>query len=150
MSELIPKKAPAQPATPVPAGAAAEFDLVQPFLLESSGIRGNLVRLGSAAEHIVTRHAYPDPLARLLAELLTLTAMLSSMMKFDGVFSLQTSSDGPVGLMVADMTSAGHLRGYAGFDADRLAAAVGNAERAETSPGVAELLGKGHLAYTVD
>ena len=115
--------------------------MVQPFLLESSGIRGDLVRLGAVAEHIVTRHAYPGPLAALLVEMLTLTAMLSSMMKYDGVFSLQTSSDGPVRLMVSDMTSNGHLRGYAGFDATRLTAAA---------PGVAALLGQGHLAYTVD
>ena len=150
MSELIPTKS----LVPDRAATAAEFDLVQPFLLESSGIRGDLVRLGTAAGHIVTRHAYPDALAALLAELLTLTAMLSSMMKFDGVFSLQTSSDGPVGLMVADMTSEGHLRGYAGFDADRLVAAVGHSAvepgGTEISPGVAELLGTGHLAYTVD
>ncbi len=128
--------------TPSKDSPAAEFDLIQPFLLESSGIRGDLVRLGAAAEHIVTRHAYPAPLAALLVEMLTLTAMLSAMMKYDGVFSLQTSGDGPVRLMVSDVTSKGHLRGYAGFDAERLAA-VGEA-------GVAELLGQGHLAYTVD
>ena len=121
----------------------AEFDLVQPFLLESTGIRGDLVRLGAVAEHIVTRHAYPPPLAALLVEMLTLTAMLSSMMKYDGVFSLQTSGDGPVRLMVSDVTTQGHLRGYAGFDAARLAAVP-------EAAGVAELLGKGHLAYTVD
>jgi molecular chaperone Hsp33 len=120
----------------------AEVDLVQPFLLESSGIRGDLVRLGATAQHIITRHAYPASLAGLLVEMLTLTAMLSSMMKYDGVFSLQTSGDGPVRLMVSDVTTEGHLRGYAGFDAERLAAA-GEA-------GIAELLGKGHLAYTVD
>ncbi len=127
--------------------AVAEFDLVQPFLLESSGIRGDLVRLGAAAEHIVTRHAYPGPLAGLLVEMLTLTAMLSSMMKYDGVFSLQTSGDGPVRVMVSDVTTEGHLRGYAGFDAERLVTAAGTGEEAA---GIAELLGKGHLAYTVD
>ena len=163
MLELIPKVIPApDPAVP---DSVAEFDLVQPFLLESSGIRGDLVRLGAVAEHIVTRHAYPGPLAGLLVEMLTLTAMLSSMMKYDGVFSLQTSGDGPVRLMVSDMTSKGHLRGYAGFDAARLAAVVEGAAvegaavegaaveaeaGAELAPGVAALLGHGHLAYTVD
>jgi molecular chaperone Hsp33 len=130
--------------------AAAEFDLVQPFLLESSGIRGDLVRLGAVAGHIVTRHAYPDPLAALLVEMLTLTAMLSAMMKYDGVFSLQTSGDGPVRLMVSEVTTEGHLRGYAGFDAARLAAAVEAEPPSGPAPGVAELLGGGHLAYTVD
>ncbi len=138
MPELISEEAP----VPDQAAAAVEFDLVQPFLLESSGIRGDLVRLGAVAEHIVTRHAYPAPLAAMLVEMLTLTAMLSSMMKYDGVFSLQTSGDGPVRLMVSDVTSKGHLRGYAGFDAERLATVAG--------AGVAELLGSGHLAYTVD
>ena len=144
MSELTPQ------ASDREADPAAEVDLVQPFLLESSGIRGDLVRLGAVAGHIVTRHAYPPPLAKLLVEMLTLTAMLSSMMKYDGVFSLQTSGNGPVGLMVSDMTSAGHLRGYAGFDAARLAAAVQVESDGAAPPGVAELLGKGHLAYTVD
>jgi molecular chaperone Hsp33 len=132
-----------------PATAAAEFDLVQPFLLESSGIRGDLVRLGAVAEHIVTRHAYPGPLAALLVEMLTLTAMLSAMMKYDGVFSLQTSGDGPVRLMVSEVTTEGHLRGYAGFDAQRLAAPA-EAAAAGAAAGVAELLGTGHLAYTLD
>ena len=134
------------------AALSSERDLVQPFMLESSGIRGDLVRLGGVADHIITRHAYPEPLAALLCEMLALTAMLSSMMKYDGVFSLQTKGDGPVGLMVADMTSEGHLRGYAGFDAAKLEAALAGDGGApdEGRPGVAELLGAGYLAFTMD
>jgi len=134
------------------AALSSESDLVQPFMLESSGIRGDLVRLGGVADHIITRHAYPGPLAALLCEMLALTAMLSSMMKYDGVFSLQTKGDGPVGLMVADMTSEGHLRGYAGFDAAKLEAALAGDGGApdEGRPGVAELLGAGYLAFTMD
>ncbi len=134
------------------AAVPAEDDLVQPFMLESSGIRGDVVRLGCVVDHIITRHAYPDPLAALLAEMLALTAMLSSMMKYDGVFSLQTKGDGPVSLMVADMTSEGHLRGYAGFEGEELDAAL--ARHGQTQDGAAlgvpELLGEGHLAFTVD
>ena len=74
------------PPTAASAALSSESDLVQPFLLESSGIRGDLVRLGGVADHIITRHAYPGPLATLLCEMLALTAMLSSMMKYDGVF----------------------------------------------------------------
>ncbi len=134
------------------AAPSSESDLVQPFMLESSGIRGDLVRLGGVADHIITRHAYPEPLAALLCEMLALTAMLSSMMKYDGVFSLQTKGDGPVGLMAADMTSEGHLRGYAGFDAAKLEAALAGNGGApdEGRPGVAKLLGAGYLAFTVD
>jgi molecular chaperone Hsp33 len=118
-------------------------DLVQPFMLESSGIRGNLVRLGPVVHEILTRHAYPTPVARLLGEMLALTAMLAGLIKHDGIFSLQTKGDGAVGTMIADMTSAGDLRGYAAFDADRLASI-------ETTASVPEVLGTGYLAFTAD
>ena len=117
---------------------------MQPFLLESSGIRGRLLRLGPAAEGILSRHAYPAALAGVLAELLALAGSLSSLLKYEGVFTLQTSGDGPVATMVADVTSDGVLRGYAGFDAPRLAAA------SPIAAPIPQLLGKGHLAFTVD
>ena len=110
--------------TPDPAageGALPEHDAVQPFSLESSGIRGSLVRLGGAVDEIVSRHDYPEALAALLSEMLALTALQSSLMKYDGVFTLQTKGDGPVGMMVVDVTSDGTLRGYAAHDAERLA-----------------------------
>ncbi|MFQ5774000.1 MAG: Hsp33 family molecular chaperone HslO [Kiloniellaceae bacterium] len=138
-------------------GAAAtsalpDEDVVQRFMLESSGIRGDLVRLGTAVDRIVTRHAYPAPLAALLGEMLALTAMLSSMMKYEGIFTLQMKGDGPVKMMIADMTSEGHLRGYAGFDAARLAAVLARPRAAGRAarPGIGTLLGRGHLAFTVD
>lgn len=130
------------------AGALPEDDLVQPFLLESSGIRGDLVRLGPAVHRIVTRHDYCEPVARLLAEMLTLAPMLGSLMKFDGVFTLQTKGEGPVPLMVADMTSEGHLRGYAALREAELQALL--ARTPAVPQGVDSLLGRGYLAFTVD
>jgi len=140
-------------ADPAPTGAASpEFDAVQPFTLESSGIRGSLVRLGGALDEIVTRHDYPEPLAALLGEMLTLTALQSSLMKYDGIFTLQTKGDGPVNMMVADATSEGHLRGYAGFGPERLDAALArHAEAGAEGPlAIADILGAGYLAFTVD
>ena len=111
-----------------------------------------MVRLGPTADEIITRHNYPAPVSKLLGEALALAAVLAGALKFEGVFTLQTKGDGPVGLMVADMTSEGHLRGYAGFDAAKLEAALlgdGGAPD-ERRPGVAELLGTGYLAFTMD
>ena len=124
-------------------------DMVQPFALESSGIRGDLVRLGDALEEIVSRHDYPTPLAALLGEMLALAAMQSSLMKYEGVFTLQTKGDGPVKMMVADATSEGHLRAYAGFETEALAAALSRGE-AQGLPAIADILGQGYLAFTVD
>jgi molecular chaperone Hsp33 len=124
--------------------AAVPDDLVQPFQIESARLRGRLIRLGPVVDTILRRHAYPAPVAALLGEALTLCATLASALKFDGVFTLQTKGDGPVSMMVADWRSPGELRGYASFDAAKLAAAG-----ASGAP-VPRLLGAGHLALTVD
>ncbi len=117
-------------------------DLVQPFQIEATSLRGRLVRLGSVVDTIVTRHAYPDPVAALLGEAITVAVILAGALKYEGVFTLQTKGDGPVRLMVADVTSAGAVRGYAQYDAALLAKV--------TSPSVPRLLGAGHIAFTVD
>lgn len=121
-------------------------DLVLPFHLPASGVRGRLVRLGPAAQEILSRHDYPAPVTHLLAQLLVLAGGLGALMKFDGIFSLQTKGDGPVRLMVADVTSKGALRAYAEADRDRALALTAEGHR----PTLRELVGKGYLALTVD
>ncbi|MGK9165399.1 Hsp33 family molecular chaperone HslO [Inquilinus limosus] len=116
-------------------------DLVLPFQIEASGLRGRLVRFGPLLDDILGRHAYPEPVAHLLAETVVLTALLASALKYDGVFTLQAKGDGPVRLLVADVTTDGAVRANAMFDATRLSGA------ATTVPA---LLGRGHLAFTVD
>ena len=66
-------------------------------------------------------------------------------MKFEGKLSLQTRSDGPIDMLVVDYTSAGTLRAYAHFDAGAIANHDASVENA-----TARLLGKGHLALTID
>jgi molecular chaperone Hsp33 len=63
------------------------------------------------------------------------------------VFTLQASGDGPLRMMVVDVTSAGEMRGYAGFDAQRLDSLV---TASGGQPTVPQLFGQGHLAFTVD
>lgn len=120
-------------------------DLVQPFQVEASAIRGRLVRLGPAIEEILARHAYAAPVATILAEALALAPLLAAAIKYEGVFTLQTKGDGPLSMLLADVTSGGDLRGYAQFDPARVEA-VGSSGQ----PSVPRLLGGGHLAFTVD
>ena len=119
-------------------------DSVLPFQIESSGAMGRLVRMGPAITTILSQHAYPEPISELLGEALTLTAMLGAALKTDGKFILQTRSDGPVSFLVAQYASPGSLRGYASFDAEAVASLGANGQ-SKTS-----LLGKGHLAMTID
>lgn len=119
-------------------------DLVQPFQIEGPGLRGRLVRLGAAVDTILRRHDYPTPVAALLAEALALAATLSAALKYDGIFTLQLKGDGPVGMLVVDVTSDGALRGYA-----QVSGAL-PAGRDCTAAPVPGLVGKGYLAFTVD
>jgi len=120
-------------------------DVVRPFAVEPLSVRGRTVRLGPALDAILTRHAYPAPVSRLLAEAVALTSLLGTSLKFDGRFVLQTRSDGPVSMIVVDFATPDAIRAYASYDADAVAAAV--AAGHATTP---ELLGNGQLALTVD
>jgi molecular chaperone Hsp33 len=120
-------------------------DHVQPFQIEAPELRGRIVRLGTAVDAVLAGHNYPPPVAAMLAESLAMAAVLASGLKYDGVFTLQLQGDGPVRLMVVDVTSAGDMRGYARFDAGRLAADAGGGE----GP-VPRLFGTAHMAFTVD
>ena len=120
-------------------------DVVVPFTLEQLDCRGRVVRLSQSLDAILTRHNYPAPVARLLGEAVVLASLIGSSLKFEGKFILQTQTDGPVNLIVVDLDAPDGLRGYARFDADAVQKAI---ELGETKPG--QLLGKGHLAMTVD
>src|SRR6185437_3248729 len=100
--------------------AAPPDDLVQPFQIDPFRLRGRLVRLGPLLDEILTRHAYPEPVAVMLGEAIALAAALAGALKYDGIFTLQTKGDGPIRLLVADIASDGAVRGYAQYDAEKL------------------------------
>ncbi|MBP7063452.1 MAG: Hsp33 family molecular chaperone HslO [Ferrovibrio sp.] len=133
-------------------------DLSQPFQVEACDVRGRLVRLGAALDDALAKHDYPNPVAQLVAEAVALAATMATALKFDGIFTLQAKGDGPVSLLVADYRTgtsendigSGALRGYASFDAERLAGLeLGPGPEPRTAP-VPLLLGKGYLAFTID
>jgi molecular chaperone Hsp33 len=131
-------------------------NVIRPFQLETSSLRGRIVRFNEVLDGILTAHQYPDVVNQLLGETITLCSLLSSMLKFEGIFTLQTNGDGPISMLVADMTSEGHIRGCAAFDAERLAivtkqlAAFSDEVGEGADNQLAQLLGKGHMAFTVD
>lgn len=120
-------------------------DAVVPFTLEKLDTRGRILHLGPALDAILSRHNYPAPVARLLGEAVVLTALIGSSLKFQGKLILQTQTDGPVNLIVVDFDAPDGMRGYARFDHDLVVKA---AEEGRTTP--VDMLGKGHLAMTID
>ncbi len=127
--------------SPIRAPSAVPVDdAVLPFEVDALDLRGRLTRLGPALDDILTKHDYPAPVGKLLGEAIVLTTLLGSSLKFDGRFILQTQTDGPVSFMVVDFQAPDRLRAYARYDAKRL----------EAGQNSAALLGRGHLAMTID
>ncbi|MEC5289263.1 Hsp33 family molecular chaperone [Aurantimonas sp. C2-6-R+9] len=120
-------------------------DAVVPFNVEALEARGRAVQLGPMLDQILGRHDYPEPVSRLLAEMIALTVLLGTSLKFDGKFIAQTQTDGPVDLLVVDFATPSSVRAYARFDDAKLDAAIS----AGTTHSEA-LLGKGVMALTVD
>src|SRR5437762_12592369 len=131
MTDQQPSRAPS--ATPLD-------DAILPFEVAALDLRGRLVKLGPLLDEILAKHDYPLAVSKLLGEAVVLTTLLGSSVKFNGRFILQTQTDGPVSLIVVDFRMPGQLRAYARFDRDRL-------QDGQTS---AQLLGRGHLAMTID
>ena len=115
-------------------------DIVLPFAVEFLSIRGRLVRLGPAIDQLLKRHDYPEAVSKLVAEAVALAALLGSTLKMNGRFQLQTKSDGPVTMLLVDFDAPSHLRALARFDRTRL----------ESASAGGDLLGHGHLAFTID
>ena len=93
-------------------------DLIQPFLIEESGLRGRLIRMGPTVSDVIGRHDLPPAVQSLMAEFVVLASALSATLKFDGVFTLQAKGNGPVSLMAADVTTDGGVRAYASVGDD--------------------------------
>src|SRR6187200_1945244 len=137
-----------QPDIAIPSRAPAEVsadDTVQPFEVSALDLRGRVVRLGPAVDTILTGHDYPRPVAKLLGEAIVLGVLLGTALKFEGRFILQTKTDGPVRMLVVDFTTPDKVRACARFDRQAVADAI-----AAGRTDAAALLGRGHLAMTID
>jgi molecular chaperone Hsp33 len=118
-------------------------DFVLPFQLEKAPVRGRLVRLKNSVQDITHKHQYPPVVNRLLAELIALTTALSHLFKFESVFTLQITGDGPVRLMVVDITHEGDIRACARFNEDAVT------KLPASTPSIHSVFGSGYLAFTI-
>lgn len=127
-------------------GLAPMADRSTGFTVAARNVRGHVVRLDTALNAVLAAHDYPPPLARLLAEALTVTTLLGATLRpgskaNDGQLTLQAQAKGGlVDLLVCDYR-AGAVRGYMNFATDAVI---------EEGMDLAGLFGSGHLAITLD
>jgi molecular chaperone Hsp33 len=112
--------------------------------IPSRNARGRIARLGTVVDSILASHAYPSVIEQLLAEALTLTALLGSLLKEpQGQLTMQAQTEGGlVDLLVCDYLG-GELRGYVRHDPDKVTGVPENAS-------LKDLFGTGYLAITFD
>jgi molecular chaperone Hsp33 len=114
------------------------------FTIPARHARGRVVRLGAVLDTVLAAHAYPAPIEALLAEALTLAALLGSTLKdAGGQLTLQAQTEGGVVKLLVCDYKGGELRGYVQYDAERLAECPEN-------PSLFALFGAGYLAITFD
>jgi molecular chaperone Hsp33 len=119
-------------------------DVVLGVAIPSRNARGRIARLSGVVDSILASHNYPSAIETLLAEALTLTALLGSLLKEpQGQLTLQAQTHGGIiDLLVCDYLG-GELRGYVRHDPERL-------DAASAEPNLKELFGEGYLAITFD
>jgi molecular chaperone Hsp33 len=115
-------------------------DFSQRFLFDNTDVRGELVDLEHSYGEVLAKHAYPEPVAELLGEMLAAVTLLSDILKYEGLLVLQARSSGPVPLLMVECSSEREIRGIARYDAE----ALGDARS------LRELMPEGVLAMTVD
>lgn len=126
------------------------FDNCISFFIDNGAYQGRLIRMHEVLDTILGKHCYPKPVSAVIAESTVLAAMLASTLKYEGLFTLQTQSNGAVSMVVVDVSSDGKVRACARFDEKHLKE---NQELRKTTGEIEaapHLMGYGHLAFTVD
>lgn len=121
-------------------------DIIQPFLIDHSTIRGRMVRLEQVLETILHAHHYPPLVSLYLAEQIVIAAMLAATLDKDGILTVQTKGNGAISFMVVDVLAGGIIRGYANVDETKLQQVLAQSH----SPSMMDIMGKGYLAVTLD
>ncbi|ASU21182.1 Hsp33 family molecular chaperone HslO [Vibrio qinghaiensis] len=114
-------------------------NILNRYLFEDLSVRGELVQLDDAYQHILSSQEYPAPVQKLLGELLVATTLLTATLKFEGSITMQLQGNGPVSLVVINGDNEQKVRGVARWKGDI-------ADDADLHT----LMGKGHLVITIE
>lgn len=113
-------------------------DSLQRFMFEHSAVRGEIVHLDTTWQAVLERREYPTVLRGMLGELMAAAALLAASLKFSGAIILQMQGEGAVKLLVVECMSDLTMRAMAHWEGE------------VAGESLAELLGNGRFAITID
>ncbi len=119
-------------------------DTLQKFIFDNAAVRGEFIDISATWREVLSRHAYPAPVKKLLGEMVAAAALLSANLKFNGSIVMQIHGDGPVRLLVVECDADLHLRATAKLDPD---AAIADDAKL---PALLNAHGKGRFVITLD
>ncbi|WP_407438590.1 Hsp33 family molecular chaperone HslO [Lelliottia sp.] len=91
----------------------AQHDQLHRYLFEQFAVRGELVTVSETWKQILENHNYPQPVKKVLGELLVATSLLTATLKFAGDITVQLQGDGPMNMAVINGNNQQQMRGVA-------------------------------------
>ena len=88
-------------------------DQLHRFIFDQTDIRGEIIHLNDTIKSQNAIHPLPPMVQKLLGEFMAAAALMSSTLKFDGIFTLQARGSGSIPLIMAEVSQNQHLRAIA-------------------------------------
>ena len=95
-----------------------DSDCIHRFVFEHTDVRGELVHLDASWRAVLERQDYPPPVRDLLGQALAAAALLSATIRIEGSLQLQIQGNGPVKLLLVEVTARRTVRGLAHWQGD--------------------------------
>lgn len=118
--------------------SSRDSDCLHCFVFEHTDVRGELVHLDASWRAVLERQAYPPPVRDLLGQAMAAAVLLSATVKINGSLHLQVQGDGPLNLLMVEVTAQHTLRGLAHWNGE------------VTAGKLADQVGKARLMITID
>lgn len=98
--------------------AETEGNTLQRFMFAESPVRGAVVQIGSGWRELLAHRDYPADVRNLLGEAMAAAPLLASSLRFEGRLSLQAEGNGPVKLLLVQISHDLEVRGVARHSED--------------------------------
>jgi len=93
-----------------------QTDYRKKFIFEDLAIRGEMCLLDDELTKLLEKHNYPANVAQLVSELSVATVLLGSVLKYQGLVTVQMQAPDDLRLLMAECTNKGEFRAVARYD----------------------------------